>query len=250
MTSSPSPSRPDFGARAARYDELRPPDELWWEVFELLVREGDLRGRRVLEVGCGTGVLAAALAEREAARVWAIDSEPAMLEVARARVPAGVGLKAGYAEALPFRDAWFERAVLRLAIHLVDRTRALPELARVLATDGRAVIATFDHSHLDGWWLAPVFPEMVEIDRVRLPEPGALCSELEEAGFARARIVRLTQHRTLDRESALAKVRGRHISTFDLLDEDALAAGLERAERTLPEQIADTVEWAVVVADR
>ena len=215
----------------------------------MLVREGDLRGRRVLEVGCGTGVLAAALAEREAARVWAVDPEPAMLDVARARLPRSVGLKAGSAEALPFKDGWFERAVLRLVIHLVDRTKALPELARVLAPDGRAVIATFDHSHLDGWWLATVFPEMVEIDRVRLPEPAALCSELEAAGFARARIVRLTQHRTFDRESALAKIRGRHISTFDFLDEDALAAGVERAERTLPEQIADTVEWAIVVAD-
>jgi ubiquinone/menaquinone biosynthesis C-methylase UbiE len=215
----------------------------------LLVREGDLRGRRVLEVGCGTGVLAAALAEREAARVWAVDPEPAMLDVARTRLPRSVGLKAGSAEALPFKDGWFERAVLRLVIHLVDRTKALPELARVLAPDGRAVIATFDHSHLDGWWLATVFPEMVEIDRVRLPEPAALCSELEAAGFARARIVRLTQHRTFDRESALAKIRGRHISTFDFLDEDALAAGVERAERALPEQIADTVEWAIIVAD-
>lgn len=181
--------------------------------------------------------------------MWVVDPEPAMLDVARARLPRSVGLKAGSAEALPFKDGWFERAVLRLVIHLVDRTKALPELARVLAPDGRAVIATFDHSHLDGWWLATVFPEMVEIDRVRLPEPAALCSELELAGFARTRIVRLTQHRTFDRESALAKIRGRHISTFDFLDEDALAAGVERAERTLPEQIADTVEWAIVVAD-
>ncbi len=204
----------------------------------------------MLEVGCGTGVLAAALAEREAARVWGVDAEPAMLEVARSRVPEGVGLKVGHAETLPFRDGWFERAVLRLVVHLVDRVQALPELARVLGPDGRAVIATFDHSHLDGWWLATVFPEMVEIDRVRLPEPGALCSELEAAGFTRTHITRLTQHRTFDRESALAKIRGRHISTFDFLDDDALAAGLARAERTLPDRIADTVEWAIVVAER
>jgi ubiquinone/menaquinone biosynthesis C-methylase UbiE len=216
----------------------------------VLVREGDLRGRRVLEVGCGTGVLAAALAEREAARVWAVDAEPAMLEIARGRMPKGAGVREGRAEELPFRDGWFERVVLRLVIHLVDRTRALPELRRVLAPDGRAAIATFDHSHLDGWWLAPIFPEMVDIDRVRLPEPGTLCAELEAAGFRRTRVVRLTQRRTMDRESALEKIRGRHISTFDFLSEDALAAGLERAERTLPPQVDNVIEWAIVIADR
>ena len=41
-----------FGRVARRYDELRPADENWWELFELLVREGDLVGRRVLDIGC------------------------------------------------------------------------------------------------------------------------------------------------------------------------------------------------------
>ena len=78
----------------------------------------------MLDVGCGTGVLAAALAERIAARVWAVDPEPAMVEVARGRLPKGAGVREGRAEELPFRDGWFERAVMRLAIHLVDRARA------------------------------------------------------------------------------------------------------------------------------
>jgi len=216
----------------------------------VLVREGDLRGRRVLEVGCGTGVLAAALAEREAARVWAVDPEPAMLEVARARVPAGVGLKAGSAEALPFRDAWFERAVLRLVIHLVDRTRALPELARVLAPGGRAAIATFDPSHFDRFWLNQLFPSLEGIDRARFPEPAELVRELALAGFGVVRVARLSQRRELDRDTALERIRGRHISTFDLLGEEEIAAGTERAERELPPSVVVTLEWAVVVADR
>jgi len=204
----------------------------------------------VLDVGCGTGVLAAALAEREAARVWAIDAEPAMLDVARARVPAGVGLKEGRAEALPFRDAWFERAVLRLVIHLVDRAQALPELARVLAPGGRAAIATFDPSHFDRFWLNRLFPSLEAIDRARFPEPAQLGRELAAAGFAAVRVVRLSQHRELDRETALERIRGRHISTVDLLSEEEIAAGMARAERELPATIDVQLEWAVVVADR
>jgi SAM-dependent methyltransferase len=214
------------------------------------VREGDLRGRRVLEVGCGTGVLAAALAEREAARVWGIDSEQAMLEVARTRVPRGVGLKVGHAEALPFSDGWFERAVLRLVIHLVDRTRALPELARVLAPDGRAAIATFDSSHFDGFWLNRLFPSLEAIDRARFPEPDVLARELGAAGFAAVRVVRLSQRRELDRDTALERIRGRHISTFDLLSEEEIAAGTERAELDLPPTVVVRLEWAIVVAGR
>src|SRR3712207_1246135 len=103
MTSSPS-HRPDFALVADRYDELRPADEHWWERFELIVSVGDLAGRRVLDVGCGTGTLAAALAERHGCRVWGVDASPEMLGVARAKVPPAVGLKGGRAEELPFRD--------------------------------------------------------------------------------------------------------------------------------------------------
>jgi len=216
----------------------------------VLVREGDLRGRRVLEVGCGTGVLAAALAERTAARVWAVDAEPAMLDVARTRVPATVGLKAGRAEELPFRDGWFERAVMRQVVQHVDRSRALPELARVLAPGGRAAIATFQHSHFEGFWLNPFFPSFEAIELARFPEPGALAAELEAAGFASARIVPLVQRRELDRATALERIRGRHISTFDLIDDDELAAGTARAERELPERVETTLDWAIVIGDR
>jgi SAM-dependent methyltransferase len=213
------------------------------------VREGDLRGRRVLEVGCGTGQLAAALAERVAARVWAVDSEPAMVDVASRRVPRGVGLKAATAEHLPFRDGAFERAVLRLVVHLVDRERALSELRRVLARGGRAAIATFRPAHFDGVWLQPFFPSVGRIDRARFPEPAVLDAELREAGFATARTVGLTQHRTIGREEALERIRGRHISTFDLLAEDELVAGTERAQRELPETVEVRLDWAIVVAD-
>jgi len=84
----------------------------------------------VLDAGTGTGAFAAALAERWAGKVWGVDPSPEMLEVARTRVPPSVGLKQGWAEALPFRDGWFERVVMRLVAHLVDRPVAFAEAAR------------------------------------------------------------------------------------------------------------------------
>jgi ubiquinone/menaquinone biosynthesis C-methylase UbiE len=211
--------------------------------------EGDLRGRRVLDLGCGTGRLAAALAQR-GAKVWGVDPSAEMLAQARASVGPRVGLKQGRAEALPFRDGWFERAVLRLVVHLLDRPRALPELARVLAPDGRVVVATFAPGHFEWYWLVGVFPEVGEIDRERFPAPERLEAELEAAGFTGARTRTLAQRGRLSRAEALERIRGRYISTLRLLDEKTFAAGLARAERELPETIETRLEWAVVVADR
>ena len=58
-----------------------------------------------------------------------------------------------------------------------------------------------------------------------------------------------TQEREIDRATALERIRGRHVSTFDLLDADEVAAGTARAERELPERVPVRLEWAIVVAE-
>jgi SAM-dependent methyltransferase len=211
------------------------------------VREGDLTGRRVLEVGCGTGRFLEALAGR--AKAWGVDPAPEMLEVARTRVHSA-GLKLGSAEALPFKDAWFERAAMWLVVHLVERPRAFVELHRVLAPEGRLAMATFDPSYFSGFWLNDYFPSMEEADLVRFPSASDLESELPEAGFETPRFVRISQRGRLAREDALNRIRGKHIGTFDLIDDEEYATGLARAERELPEALDYSVEWLIAVAVR
>ena len=240
-----SSHRPDFGPIAATYDELRPADANWWELFELLVREGELVGRRVLDVGCGTGRFSAALAER-GSRVWGVEPAPEMAARARER---GVHVKVARAEELPFKEGWFDRAVLWLVAHLVDRPAAFAELARVLAPDGRIAIATFDPAHFDAYYLNHLFPSLERIDRERFPEPVSLTRELAAAGFS-TRIVPLTQHGELGRDEALRRIRGRFISTLRLLDEAEFEAGLARAEAELPERIGYELYWAAAVASK
>ena len=244
MTSS-ARHKPDFGRLAARYDELRPADENWWELFDVLVREGDLRGRRVLDVGGGTGLFAAALAEKALCRVWLVDPSERMLEQARARVPDSLGLRQGRAEELPFKDRWFERAVARCSVHLWDRPRAFAEVRRVAE---RFVVATFDPEHFGTFWLNRYFPSMERIDAARFPDAPQLERDLRGAGFQSARFVRLTQSREVSRDEALRRIEGRHISTFDLVDEDELRDGTERARRELPDRVESRLEWLVAVA--
>jgi SAM-dependent methyltransferase len=203
----------------------------------------------VLDVGCGTGRLALALAER-GAKVWGVDSSEEMLTQARPVAGRSVGLKLGRAEALPFKDGWFERVVLRLVVHLIHRERAFPEVARVLAPGGRALVATYTPNHFEWFWLTSVFPEVKELDLARFATPEALVQELRAGGFESARVRTLRQDSRLSREEALERIRGRYISTLRLLDDETFAAGLARAERELPVTIDSTLEWAVITAER
>jgi ubiquinone/menaquinone biosynthesis C-methylase UbiE len=236
-----------FDGRAARYEELRPVDGNWWEVFDALVRLGELRGARVLEIGCGTGRLAQALEERELARVWAIDESEAM--VARAKA-LGVNARHARAEALPFKEGWFDAVVSRMAIHLVDRPRAFAQAARVLGPGGRLAIATEDPRSFENVWFTRYFPSVPEIDRARFPSAEALRAELTAAGVPDVCVERLEQRRTTSRERALDVIRSRAFSTFDLLPPEEYAAGLARAERELPEQFEYRFDWLLAVARR
>ena len=242
---------PDFGARARVYDTLRPADAAWWEAFAALVELGDLRGRRVLDVGCGTGRLAAALANEAHAKVWGIDASAEMVAVARETLPAGVGIRQGAAERLPFRDGWFDRVTMSLVIHLVDRPQALAEARRVVPADGRIAISTFHPDHFASYWLNPFFPSIREIDEARFPTPGR-----DAAGARRGRLPAVREHdgctATLEisREDALARIRGRHISTFDLLPAAEIEEGTARAERELPDRVVTPLDRLVVVGIR
>jgi hypothetical protein len=119
----------------------------------------------------------------------------------------------------------------------------------VLVPGGRLVIATFDPAHFDGFWLNRLFPTMRRIDLERFPAPGDFERELGAAGFE-LRLERLSQRTSMTREHALDRIRGRHISTFQLIGDDEYRAGLARAERELPERVDYAQEWLLVAAER
>ncbi len=200
----------------------------------------------MVDIGCGTGRLAAALAER-GSRVWGVEPSPEMAAVARERLST---VKVAPAERLPFKDGWFERAVMSLVIHLLDRPRAFAEAARVLRPEGRLVIATFDYAHFERYWLNRFFPSLEAIDRARFPDAEGLRDELAAAGFGSVELFPLSQRGRMDRAEAIERVRGRFISTFQLVDEDEYRTGLERMESELPDESEYRLEWLVAVGYR
>ena len=114
-----------------------------YERPEMLRLAGDVAGRRILDAGCGSGPLTAALRDR-GALVSGFDLSPAMIELARTRLGANADLLVhDLADPLPYRDATFDDAVASLVVHyLEDWAGPLSELRRVLKPGGRLLIST------------------------------------------------------------------------------------------------------------
>lgn len=111
-------------------------DELEFDVVEPLVR-----GREVLEVGCGTGLILEKLA-RIARRAEGVDLSPGMLEHARRR---GLTVKEGSATELPYPDGSFDVAVsFKVLAHVPDIERALSEMARVVRPGGHIIAELYN----------------------------------------------------------------------------------------------------------
>jgi ubiquinone/menaquinone biosynthesis C-methylase UbiE len=109
--------------------------------LELSVIEPFVAGRRVLEVGCGTGLILGRLAQ-SAQDAWGIDLSPKMLQVARDR---GLQVVQSSATQLPFADASFDTVCsFKVLPHVPDIAGALSEIARVTRPGGAMVLEFYN----------------------------------------------------------------------------------------------------------
>jgi SAM-dependent methyltransferase len=135
--------------------------ETW--IRPAFARLGDVRGRDVLDLGCGHGMAAVVLA-RQGARVTATDLSMGYLVEASRRALANevdINLLQADAERLPFADASFDRIWGNAILHHLDLAKAGREVHRLLRPGGIAVFCEP--------WGDNVFLEWA---RLRLPYPG------------------------------------------------------------------------------
>src|SRR5687768_382175 len=120
----------DFAAAYAAENETSL-NNAYYERPATLALAGDVRGRRVLDAGCGAGPLFAALRDR-GALVTGVDASAGMVDLARQRLGPDADVRvADLVEPLPFDDQAFDDVIASLVLHyLPDWGPTLRELRR------------------------------------------------------------------------------------------------------------------------
>jgi SAM-dependent methyltransferase len=153
-------------------------------------------GARILDVACGSGIVARTAASRAGprGRVVGLDQNLAMLEIARRKSEAeGLNVEwvQGSAQELPFDNGTFDLVLCQQGLQFFpDRLGAVSEMYRVLAPEGRVALVTWrgldEHPFLAA--LGRVVRDRFDSPAFELPfllgDPAELGSLLLEAGFA------------------------------------------------------------------
>ncbi len=139
-------------------------------------------GGRVLDVGCGTGALAAHVSGAGYV-VVGVDASPGMLSQAAAGSLAGV--YAAFSTALPFPDGSFSLAYTVATLHHLETPErvaaTIAEMARVVRRGGHVLL--WDHNPLNPYW--PIIMRRVPQDSgsERLVSLGEILADVRVAGL-------------------------------------------------------------------
>lgn len=141
-----STSEPAARSPAEVYEEFFVPALLQDWARRVAEAAGIQTGQSVLDVACGTGILARTVAERVGPQgaVVGIDPSEGMLAVAQQKAPA-LEWRDGRAEALPFEANRFDAVVSQFGLmFFADRWLAIQEMWRVLRPGGRLAVVVWD----------------------------------------------------------------------------------------------------------
>jgi ubiquinone/menaquinone biosynthesis C-methylase UbiE len=141
-----------FSSHVSKYDELGL--KFQSRAARLQLAEMDLKGKEVLDVGCGTGVLSFLALEQGAAKVTCGDISQYMLDQSRAKAKAmgfsddQIAFRQLDAEALPFENESFDVVMTGMTLGLLpNQPKAISEMARVARPDGLVSVGTHGPEH-------------------------------------------------------------------------------------------------------
>jgi len=101
----------------------------------------NVKNKKILDLGCGTGVLSKIL-KRRGAKVFGVDVSPKMIDLAKSNVK-GVDFRTGSVYKLPYKSNYFDIVVASLVLHYFKNlNKAFKEIRRVLKKNGILIFST------------------------------------------------------------------------------------------------------------
>jgi ubiquinone/menaquinone biosynthesis C-methylase UbiE len=206
--------------------------ELWLPHF--IEFAGLAAQQRVLDLGCGTGGFARAMAQRLQAEVIGVDVAAHLLRYAAAQSHAlPLRWVLGQAEALPLADQTVDRVLMSLVLHqIAHRQQALQEVYRVLRPGGRVLVRTVDPEvTLRAWVPFRFFPKVAHVEAARLPTIDVILTLCRQAGFRELHTHTVCRNARVDLHKVTEELRQRKRPSYRLLSDAELANGLHRIEQ-------------------
>ena len=207
----------------------------------LLDEVGLAMGDRVLDVACGTGIVARLAKERlgKTGKVVGIDVNPQMIGIAR-QVAAGIDWREGDATALPLQDKeQFDVVVCQQGLQFIrDKLAAVRQMHRVLDVGGRLAIST--------WCSDETFLVLRELRRIAERYVGAI-TDLRHSFGEVAPLEKLLQDagfRDVQSKTLLRTIRFNNGSAFVGLNVRALV-GMSQASKAMTDEEREQVVAAI-----
>ncbi|UCH50741.1 MAG: methyltransferase domain-containing protein [Chloroflexota bacterium] len=189
------------------------------------------QGKKVLDLGCGTGNVASQLRKTINADVIGVDASFSMLKVAKDKSLEVVCSDIDNQQ-LPFRDGSFDTIIGAYVIHQIKNlTFMLSECYRVLRS-GILVLLTSSHKQIENQHpiIKNFFPSYVDIDKARFPDIHHINQLLHSLGFKDIQHEEvIVENIPIDNEY-LQKVKSKYVSTYHLMPQDEFENGIIQLE--------------------
>jgi ubiquinone/menaquinone biosynthesis C-methylase UbiE len=199
-------------------------------------------GDRVLDIACGTGIVARLAKERlgDAGHVVGIDVSPDMLAVARTVAP-GIDWRAGSAAALPLREnEQFDVVVCQQGLQFFpDKPAAAAQMRRAVKSSGRLAVAT--------WRSDDEIPLFRELRRIAERHLGAIADQRHSFGDAAAleALFRDTGFQNVRSKTITRAIRFEDGAPFARLNTMALV-GMSAVGKTMADQERKRIVEAII----
>jgi ubiquinone/menaquinone biosynthesis C-methylase UbiE len=211
------------------YDEYRSYPE---SLIKKIIALGRIsQGKKVLDLGCGTGNIAWQLQKAIKADVIGVDASFAMLRIAKGKSVEAIRADIDNAP-LPFHDGSFDTVLVAYVIHQIKNLKfLLSECYRVLRA-GALVLLTSSHKQIENQHpvIKDFFPSFIDIDKGRFPDINQIDNLLNSLGLNDIKHEdMIVENIPIDYEY-LQKVKNRYVSTYHLIPQSEFETGVNKLE--------------------